>query len=194
MSTAPKAAMVTGGAQGIGLAIARVLAAEGSRVALVGTRDAVAGQKVAASIGPEHIYYFHSLYFVGASQVAMGGDHLADAIMTFGTILKTPAKTDSQKRITELAHLALARIYYDRGQFTNAVTEYGKIGLKSEYLNEALYESALLGDVAELMRLLDDLERAQPQLGAFVTGLRTVARQYDMKRVRGLVQPHLRIN
>ncbi len=93
-------------------------------------------------IGPEHIYYFHSLYFVGASQVAMGGEHMADAIMTFGTILKTPAKTDSQKRITELAHLALARIYYDRGQFTNAITEYGKIGLKSEYLNEALYESA----------------------------------------------------
>jgi predicted ATPase/signal transduction histidine kinase/ActR/RegA family two-component response regulator len=59
---------------------------------------------------------------------------------------------------------------------------------------QALYESALLGDVAELMRLLDDLERAQPQLGALVTGLRTVARQYDMKRVRGLVQPHLRIN
>src|SRR5262249_38085795 len=40
-------------------------------------------------IGPDHIYYFHSRYFVGASQVAMGGDHLADAVMTFGTILKT---------------------------------------------------------------------------------------------------------
>ncbi|HXU73717.1 MAG TPA: tetratricopeptide repeat protein [Polyangia bacterium] len=93
-------------------------------------------------IGPDHVYYFHSLYFVGASQVAMGGEHLADAIMTFGTILKTPAKTDSQKRITELAHLALARIYYDRGQFTNALAEYQRIGLKSEYLNEALYESA----------------------------------------------------
>jgi CheY-like chemotaxis protein len=59
---------------------------------------------------------------------------------------------------------------------------------------KALYESALLGDVAELMRLLDDIETAQPQLGALITGLRTVARQYDMKRVRGLVQPHLRIN
>ena len=44
------------------------------------------------------------------------------------------------------------------------------------------------------MRLLDDIETAQPQLGALITGLRTVARQYDMKRVRGLVQPHLRIN
>ncbi len=94
------------------------------------------------TIGPDHIYYFHSLYFVGAAQVAMGGDHLGDAIMTFATILKTPAKTDSQKRITELAHLALARIYYDRGQFTNALDEYGKISTKSEFFNDALYEAA----------------------------------------------------
>ena len=62
--------------------------------------------------------------------------------MAFGTILKTPAKTDSQKRITELAHMAMARIYYDRGQFTNALDEYSKIGLKSELINEALYEMA----------------------------------------------------
>jgi len=59
---------------------------------------------------------------------------------------------------------------------------------------QALYESALLGDVVELMRLLDDIETAQPHLGALICGLRTVAREYDMKRVRGLVQPHLRIN
>jgi TolA-binding protein/predicted nuclease with TOPRIM domain len=93
-------------------------------------------------IGPDHIYYFHSLYFVGAANVGLGGEHLEDALRAFGTILKTPAKTDSQKRITELAHLAMARIYYDRGQFTNAFAEYGKIGLKSEMINEALYEMA----------------------------------------------------
>jgi signal transduction histidine kinase/DNA-binding NarL/FixJ family response regulator len=59
---------------------------------------------------------------------------------------------------------------------------------------QALYESALLGDVVELMRLLDEIEADQPQLAALICGLRDVARQYDMKRVRGLVQPHLRIN
>jgi NAD(P)-dependent dehydrogenase (short-subunit alcohol dehydrogenase family) len=52
MTATLKAAVITGGAQGIGLAIARVLAAEGRRVALVGTRDVVAGQKVAESLGP----------------------------------------------------------------------------------------------------------------------------------------------
>lgn len=93
-------------------------------------------------IGPDHIYYFHALYFVGAANVGLGGDHLADALLAFATIVKTPAKTESQKRITELAHMAMARIYYDRGQFTNAFAEYSKIGLKSELINEALYEMA----------------------------------------------------
>jgi tetratricopeptide (TPR) repeat protein len=110
-------------------------------------------------IGPDHIYYFHSLYFVGAANVGMGGEHLQDAIMAFGTILKTPAKTDSQKRITELAHLALARIYYDRGQFTNALDEYGKISTKSEFFNDALYEAAWVSikgkDYAKAARSLD---------------------------------------
>jgi tetratricopeptide (TPR) repeat protein len=94
------------------------------------------------TIGPDHIYYFHALYFRGAAHVAKGAQSQPDALMAFGTILKTPAKTDSQKLITELAHMAMARIYYDRGQFTNAVEEYGKISTKSAMFSDALYESA----------------------------------------------------
>ncbi|MDB4967916.1 MAG: hypothetical protein JWN44_3605 [Myxococcales bacterium] len=97
---------------------------------------------VLKSIGPDHVYYFHSLYFAGAANVAMGGDHVPEGLMAFGTILKSQPKTDSQKKITELAHMAMARIYYDRGQFTNALAEYGKIGSKSELFNDALYEAA----------------------------------------------------
>src|SRR5262249_50727377 len=59
---------------------------------------------------------------------------------------------------------------------------------------QALYESALIGDVVDLLRLLDDIEADQPGLGALVADLRDVARQYDMRRIRSLVQPHLRIN
>ena len=51
-----EAAVVTGGAQGIGFAIARELAAAGRPVALLGTRDATAGQQAASALGPEHIY------------------------------------------------------------------------------------------------------------------------------------------
>lgn len=121
---------------------------------------------VLKAIGPDHVYYFHALYFVGAANVAMGPEHLHDALLAFGTILKTPAKTDSQKRIAELAHMAMARIYYDRGQFTNALDEYGKIGTKSELFNDALYESAWVSikakDFQKAARTLDLLELNAP--------------------------------
>jgi tetratricopeptide (TPR) repeat protein len=118
------------------------------------------------TIGPDHIYYFHALYFVGAADVAMGGEHLQDALVTFGTILKTEAKTDSQKRIAELAHMALARIYLDRGQLTNSLDEYSRISTKSALFNDALYESAWVSikgkDFTKAARALDLLQLNAP--------------------------------
>ena len=72
----------------------------------------------------------------------MGPTSMPDALSTFGTILKMEAKTDSQKKIAELAHMALARIFIDRGMYTAALDEYARIGLKSDLFNDALYESA----------------------------------------------------
>jgi TolA-binding protein len=119
------------------------------------------------AIGPTHVYYFHSLYFVGASYVAMGTEHLPEALQTFGTILKTEPKTDSQKKIAELAHLALARIFMDRGQYTNALDEYARIGIKSDLFNDALYESAWVSikskDYAKAARSLDLLLLNAPE-------------------------------
>ena len=80
-------------------------------------------------ISAGHVYWFHSQYFVGAGLVARG--KLAEAIAVYEGILRSDARTDSQKRISELAHLALGRIYYDRGQLTNAAREYAKIPLRS---------------------------------------------------------------
>jgi NAD(P)-dependent dehydrogenase (short-subunit alcohol dehydrogenase family) len=56
MSEAVNAAVVTGGAQGIGLASARELAAAGWLVALFGTRDTAEGRNVASALGPGHLY------------------------------------------------------------------------------------------------------------------------------------------
>jgi len=94
------------------------------------------------AIQPGHVYYFHAMYFVGANYVQLGPDHTNDAVQAFGTILKQEPKTDSQKLITELAHLALGRIYLERNQFTQALDEYAKIGSKSTNFNDMLYESA----------------------------------------------------
>jgi NAD(P)-dependent dehydrogenase (short-subunit alcohol dehydrogenase family) len=49
-------AIVTGGTQGIGLAIGRELATAGYRVALLGTRDTVVGQPIADALGDAHLY------------------------------------------------------------------------------------------------------------------------------------------
>ncbi|MFI5289821.1 MAG: hypothetical protein ACHQ17_09235, partial [Polyangia bacterium] len=115
--------------------------------------------EVLRAIGADHIYYFHALYFVGADYVAMGPTHLDDALNIFGTITKAQAKTDSQKRIAELAHMAMARIYLERGQLTQSLDEYSKISPKSDSFNEMLYESAWLAikgkDFVRARRQLD---------------------------------------
>jgi NAD(P)-dependent dehydrogenase (short-subunit alcohol dehydrogenase family) len=56
VADASRVAVVTGGAQGIGLAICRQLAGAGFRVAIVGRRSAEDGRPVAASLGPQHLY------------------------------------------------------------------------------------------------------------------------------------------
>jgi tetratricopeptide (TPR) repeat protein len=123
-------------------------------------------------IGPDHKYFFHATYFVGAANVAWGQEHWDDAVAAFSTILKTEAgmkpeqKTDSQKRITELSHMALARIYLERGQLTQAIDEYAKIGQKSDHFNDMLYESAWVAikgkDYLKARRQLDLLLLSAP--------------------------------
>jgi len=115
-------------------------------------------------IGTDHKYWFHAQYFVGATLVAQG--KLVDAINVFDGLLKVEAKTDSQKRIAELSHMALGRIYYDRGQFTNATTEYSKISQKSELFADALYEQAWVSikakEYKKAFHALDLLLTAKP--------------------------------
>jgi len=116
---------------------------------------------------PDHIYFFHGTYFIGASLVAEGPEKFDDAINAFSTITKyeqqaldaeTKWKADnkdnkkappqpqfltaSQKIISELAHMALARIYLERGQLTQSLEEYSRIQQKSNNFSDMLYESA----------------------------------------------------
>ncbi len=114
-----------------------------------------------------HKYFMHGLYFIGASQVAMGKEHFAEALATFDSILKldvppppvkaadkagaksndknatsVPILDAAQKLIVELAHLGRARILLDQGQLTAAMEAYTKIPSGSPNFTDALYESA----------------------------------------------------
>ncbi len=109
-----------------------------------------------APIGPDHEYYFHALYFIGATQVAQAESPsltpaqkaagLQQAVQTFQKLLGQPFKASlynqGQQHILELAHLALGRIYLDQGQVQASLGEYNKIVQKSDVFNDALYESA----------------------------------------------------
>lgn len=110
-------------------------------------------------IGADHKYYFHATYFAGAAAVAQGPEKWDEAVQRFGLILKQPPQTDAQRRIAELAHLALARIYLERGQLIQALDAYSKIDRKSSHFNDMLYESAWVAikgkDYTKARRQLD---------------------------------------
>ncbi len=95
-----------------------------------------------SSLPPSHPYYMQGQYFIGAAAVAKGADHLSEAEPAFANIVAQAPTTDAQRRVVELAHMALARIAQSRGDLTRALSEYGKISPRSELYSDALYESA----------------------------------------------------
>jgi len=113
--------------------------------------------QVLRALPSTHKYYLYGQYFIGASNVAMGKEHLQEALAAFDTIAKvdTPADpkdakskpgvaklSDGEKLVLELAYLGRARILLDQGQLTAALESYSKITSKSPNFNDALYEGA----------------------------------------------------
>ena len=85
-------------------------------------------------------YSLRAQYFVGASQLAVG--NLGDAATTYQALLRTPPQAEEDKRVIELAHMALGRIFYERDQPTEALDQYLAISRKSDLFDDALFEIA----------------------------------------------------
>ncbi len=83
-------------------------------------------------------YFAQARYFMGVAHVAKLD--LAQAADTFKTLSQRQATTDDEKRVAELSHMALGRLYYERDQPSKAVDEYLRISRRSDLFDEALYE------------------------------------------------------
>ena len=83
-------------------------------------------------------YFAQSQYFIGVAYVAKL--ELGKAADTFKTLSQRQATTTEEKRVAELSHMALGRLYYERDQPSKAVDEYLRISRRSDLFDEALYE------------------------------------------------------
>jgi tetratricopeptide (TPR) repeat protein len=92
------------------------------------------------SLPPSHPYYLQARYFLGTLLVRSGD--LANASVTFDSILKVQPPDEAGRDVQDLSRLALGRILYERSQFDRAVDAYQSVQRQSRYFPDALYEVA----------------------------------------------------
>lgn len=85
-------------------------------------------------------YGFQAQYYLGTTHVAK--KDLGKATQAMNGLLEREPKNDDERRVQELAQLALGRLYYERDQPTKAIDTYLLIDRKSDLFPDALYEVA----------------------------------------------------
>lgn len=127
-------------------------------------KDYDKAREALSPILPQSPYYFQARYFLGAARVARG--ELQEALSEFLQVVQLKPRSDEEKRLLELSHLALGRIYYEQGQTSKAQEEYLQISQKSDLFPDALFESAWVAIKAKeyrrALRQLELLTLAQP--------------------------------
>lgn len=85
-------------------------------------------------------FYPQARYFVGVI-LALQGQY-PKAIEAFNRVLRLPVTNNEQREVSELARLALGRLYYETDQLNQAVLTYEGVPPESKYFDAALYEIA----------------------------------------------------
>lgn len=117
-----------------------------------------------ALVPPETEYFFQARYFMGTCHVNKGD--LGQAAKIFQEITRVEPKTNKDKRVIELSHMALGRLYYEREQPSKAIDEYTRIDRESDIFDEALFEVAWVyvkdSQYDKALRALELLALADP--------------------------------
>jgi tetratricopeptide (TPR) repeat protein len=125
-----------------------------------------------SSIDPTLPVGLAARYFAGACRVH--SQDLDGALSDFQTILDQAPSVDStnpniaaqNRDVIELAHIARARIFYERKQWTDALASYSHIPRSSRYFDQVMFEIAWLHiaqkDLPMALRHIDILLLSSP--------------------------------
>lgn len=109
-------------------------------------------------------YYPQARYFIGVIYTLRG--QYPQAIEAFRRVLRVPATSLQHRKVIELTHLALGRLYYETDQLDQAVEAYQQVPRTSANFDVALYEIAWvyirMGDSTRAERALEVLAVAAP--------------------------------
>ncbi len=118
-------------------------------------------EPIASSQTDQHL---QAEYLIGVLEVQQG--NLDEANEAFNRIVKQGAKDKREQQVQELAHLAIGRIAYEQGKYTEAIDAYQEIDRDSENFIPALYEIAWVfvkkGDYEKALRATELLDEIAP--------------------------------
>ena len=91
------------------------------------------------AIAPTSPWYTRARYQLGVLMI--GEANLKQAVSEFQKVEVAPVADKDQKRVQDLAVLALGRLFYELGDFPQASSYYGRIDKNSPEFAEKLYEA-----------------------------------------------------
>jgi TolA-binding protein len=134
------------------------------------------------SVPSTSVYFTRARYFLGVLMIVE--KNYSQAVVEFSTVEAAPVTDDAHKQIRELATMALARVYYEIGDFERASSWYSKVGKESPYFSEQLYESVWSfvkqENWAEALQQVDIFLLAFPE-NRYTSGLKLLQGHLHMK-------------
>ena len=110
-------------------------------------------------------YELQALYYTATAEVAK--KDLAKATDAFTDLINRKPRTAGDRRVIELAQLALGRLFYEREQPSKSIDSYLMVDRHSDLFPDALYEVAWVyvksKQYDKALRALELLEQSDPQ-------------------------------